>query len=104
MSLSACIVSFLWFTSHFQISYFYNAFHCPRVSHSSLADEEDHVGKEEPADGKRNAKSLVKEAKSYASFRSSTHTEKKAQQMLAELHRLKTQMSEFHQSVQRPPV
>ena len=71
----------------------------------SLADEEDHIGKEKPAGSKKNPTSRVKEAKSYASSRSSTHTfNKKTQQMVAELERLKMQMSEFHQSVQRPPV
>ncbi|XP_015757543.1 PREDICTED: uncharacterized protein LOC107336950 isoform X1 [Acropora digitifera] len=71
----------------------------------STADEEDHIGKEKPAGSKKNPTSRVKEAKSYASSRSSTHTfNKKTQQMVAELERLKMQMSEFHQSVQRPPV
>ncbi|KAK2548468.1 hypothetical protein P5673_031364 [Acropora cervicornis] len=71
----------------------------------STADEEDHIGKEKSAGSKKNPTSRVKEAKSYASSRSSTHTfNKKTQQMVAELQRLKIQMSEFHQSVQRPPV
>lgn len=39
-----------------------------------------------------------------ASSRASTHLDKKTQQMVAELYRLKWQMTAFKQSIQRPPV
>lgn len=39
-----------------------------------------------------------------ASSRASTRLDKKTQQMVAELNRLKTQMVEFQQSIHRPPV
>lgn len=68
------------------------------------ADEEEHVAKEIPTGGDRNSKNVVKNAESLATSRSSTHLDKKTQQMLAELQRLKTQMIEFRQSVHRPPV
>ena len=59
-------------------------------------------------DGKnRNAHELDKRSKGSskpASSRASTHLDKKSQQMLAELHRLKRQMTEFQLSIYRPPV
>ena len=45
-----------------------------------------------------------KESFKPASSRASTHLDKKSQQMLAELHRLKRQMTEFRLSIYRPPV
>ena len=39
-----------------------------------------------------------------ASSRASTHLDKKTQQMVAELYRLKWQMTAFKQSIQRTPV
>ena len=39
-----------------------------------------------------------------ASSRASTHLDKKTQQMVAELYRLKWQMTAFKHSIQRPPV
>lgn len=55
----------------------------------------------------RNAHELDKRSKESskpASSRASTHLDKKSQQMLAELHRLKRQMTEFQLSMYRPPV
>ena len=46
----------------------------------------------------------AKQGSKPVSSKASTHMDKKTQQMLAEFYRLKNQMREFQQSIQRPPV
>lgn len=62
----------------------------------------------EKTDGKnRNTQELDKRSKESSKSpgsRTSTHLDRKSQQMLAELHRLKRQMTEFQLSIERPPV
>lgn len=55
---------------------------------------------ESPKHSDKKGKSFPKPASSSAS----TNLDKKTQQMVAELKRLKSQMVEFKQSVHRPPV
>ena len=71
------------------------------------ADEEEQGKKDSTGDESRNKKQTdqkSKESSKPASSRTSTHLSKKTQLMVAELNRLKTQMTEFQQSIHRPPV
>ncbi|KAJ7388655.1 hypothetical protein OS493_036509 [Desmophyllum pertusum] len=63
-------------------------------------EEERNVAENPPKHDDKSSKGASKAPSS----RPSTRLDKKSQQMLAELHRLKTQMTDFQQSIQRPPV
>lgn len=75
--------------------------------HDTTADEEVQEKKVDGDGENESPKHSDKKGKSFpkpASSRASTNLDKKTQQMVAELKRLKSQMVEFKQSVHRPPV
>lgn len=73
--------------------------------HTVTADEdESSVAEKATKQDKPQTNMKSKEGSKPASSKASTHMDKKTQQMLAEFYRLKNQMREFQQSIQRPPV
>ena len=86
-----------------------SAFNIEMFSYFVLDEQErkeaKHAGKESITQTHGHTDKRSKESSSKpASSRASTRHDKKTQQMLAELNRLKSQMIEFQQSMHRPPV
>ncbi|XP_020631078.1 uncharacterized protein LOC110068055 isoform X1 [Orbicella faveolata] len=72
----------------------------------ATAEKEGRKNAEKTGGRNRNTHELDKRSKESskpASSRTSTHLDKKSQHMLAELRRLKRQMTEFQRSIDRPP-
>lgn len=73
--------------------------------HTVTADEdESNVAEKTTKQDKPQTNMKTKQGSKPPSSRAPTHMDKKTQQMLAEFYRLKNQMREFQQSIQRPPV